>query len=85
MTSPGSGRRSPAEKFERCGYDDPDEADPLAADIVVVFAKINNGSSPFGYPVDTRRGPMPLAHDQLDLAALVDVLDALDDYFMGRN
>jgi hypothetical protein len=65
------------------GHHDPDKTDPIVAEIIAEFAKVDPGSFSYRYPVDTKGVPIPLAHEQLDLATLADVMEALDGYFTG--
>lgn len=65
------------------GHQDADQTDPIVAEIVAEFAKVDPDSFSYRYPVDTKGNPIPLAHEQLDLVALADVMQALDHYFTG--
>jgi hypothetical protein len=65
------------------GCDDPDQTDSVVAEIVAEFAKVDPSSFSYRYPVDTKGNPIPLMHEQLDLAALAIVMKALEGYFSG--
>lgn len=65
------------------GHDDMEEADPVVAGIVAEFSKVDPKSFSYRYPVDRNGGRIPIAHEELDLAILADVMDALDGYFTG--
>jgi hypothetical protein len=63
--------------------DDPTGADPVVAAIVAEFSKMDPASFSYRYPVDTKGQPIPVAHDELDLAALAEVMQSVDMYFSG--
>lgn len=65
------------------GVEDPTGADPAVADVIAQFAKVDPASFSYRYPVDRAGNPIPIAHDQLDLSNLADVMQALDGYFSG--
>lgn len=65
------------------GHEDLEETDPVVAQTIAEFAKVDPGSFSYRYPVDRKGNPIPLSHEQLDLAALADVMQALDGYFSG--
>lgn len=67
------------------GHDDPDQTDPIVAEIVAEFAKVDPKSFSYRYPVDTKGKPIPIAHNELDLSALADVMEALEGYFSGSD
>lgn len=71
--------------LEGYGHDNADETDPIVAEIVAEFAKVDPGSFSYRYPVDTKGKPIPITHEQLDLAALADVMEALEGYFTGSD
>jgi len=71
------------EVLDGYGTVDPDKTDPIVAEIVAEFAKVDPGSFSYRYPVDTKGNPIPLAHQELDLVALADVMEALECYFTG--
>jgi hypothetical protein len=60
-----------------------DEGDQAAMAIVAEFAKVDPRSFSYRYPVDTKGNPIPMAHHELDLASLADVIEGLDNYFSG--
>lgn len=70
---------------EAYGASDPEgsEADAVVASIVAEFAKVDPGSFSYRYPVDRKGKLIPMSHEQLDLAALADVMSAVDGYFTG--
>lgn len=67
------------------GHQDVDGTDPTVAQIVAEFAKVDPKSSSYRYPVDIKGRPIPITHSELDLAALADVMKALDSYFSGTD
>ncbi|MGJ5175522.1 hypothetical protein ACQR16_03535 [Bradyrhizobium oligotrophicum] len=67
------------------GHRDVDGTDPTVAQIVAEFAKVDPKSFSYRYPVDIKGRPIPIAHSELDLAALADVMNALDGYFSGTD
>jgi len=69
--------------LEAYKIDDPTGANPVAAGIVSQFAQVDPDSFSYRYPVDTKGNPIPVAHNQLDLSALADVMQGLDMYFVG--
>lgn len=71
--------------LEGYGHDDDGETDPVVAEIVAEFSKVDPRSFTFRYPVDTKGKPIPVAHEQLDLGALADVMKALEGYFNGTD
>lgn len=69
--------------LERYGSDDPDQADPVVGKIILEFSKIDPGSYSYRYPVDRRGTPLSIAHSDLHLPTLSDVMSAVDGYFTG--
>lgn len=69
--------------LKRYGTPDPDEADPVVAQIIAEFSKIDPLSFSYRYPVDTKGNPIPLAHELLDLGTLRDVMEGVGNYFTG--
>jgi hypothetical protein len=69
--------------LESYGNEDVDETDPTVATIVAEFAKVDPASFSYRYPVDTKGNPIPIAHEEFDLATLATVMQALDGYFTG--
>jgi hypothetical protein len=65
------------------GTSDPDDADPVVAQLVAEFAKIVPGSYSHRYPVDRQGKPLPLAVADLHLPTLADVMDGVAGYFTG--
>lgn len=64
---------------------DPDQTDPAVEEIIAEFAKVDPASFSYRYPVDTAGHPIPIAHDELDVTALADVMSALNGYFDGYD
>ena len=77
--------KSLIEVLDGYGHDDVDQTDPVVAQIVAEFAKVDPKSFSYRYPVDTKGNPIPVAHNELDLAALADVMEALEGYFSGSD
>ncbi|MCQ1799728.1 hypothetical protein NOI87_31530, partial [Neorhizobium galegae] len=73
------------EVLDGYGHNDPDQTDPIVAEIVAEFAKVDPKSFSYRYPVDTKGKPIPIAHSELDLSALADVMEALEGYFSGSD
>ena len=65
------------------GYDVRDKADVVVERVVAEFAKIDPDSCSYRYPVDVDGNPIPLTQEELDLAALADVMNGLSGYFDG--
>lgn len=65
------------------GCKDVEETDPVVAEIIAEFAKVDPASFSYRYPVDTKGNPIPITHEELDLRALADVMQALEGYFTG--
>ena len=65
------------------GNQDSNETDPIVAEIVAEFAKLDPRSFSFRYPVDRNGKPVRLSEEEVDLAALADVMHGLHGYFMG--
>lgn len=65
------------------GHNDAAETDATVAEIIAEFAKVDPGSFSYRYPVDTKGNAIPITHEELDLATLADVMNALDGYFSG--
>ncbi|HST37381.1 MAG TPA: hypothetical protein VLK25_12230 [Allosphingosinicella sp.] len=65
------------------GHRDFNEGDQAAAQVVAEFAKVDPQSFSYRYPVDKKGRPIPLRHDELNLAQLAAVMTALDNYFSG--
>jgi hypothetical protein len=77
--------KSLMEVLDGYGHDDVDQTDPVVAQIVAEFAKVDPNSFSYRYPVDTKGKPIPIAQSELDLAALADVMEALEGYFSGSD
>lgn len=73
------------EVLDRYGSADPDVADPIVAEIVSEFAKIDPGSYSYRYPVDTKGNPIPITYADLHLPTLADVLNGVAGYFDGTD
>ena len=65
------------------GTSDPDDTDPVVAQLVAEFAKINPGSYSHRYPVDRTGKPVPLAIANLHLPTLADVMAWVAGYVTG--
>lgn len=65
------------------GHSNADHADLAVEEVIAEFAKVDPDSFSYRYPVDTKGTPIPLEHEQLDLATLADVMAALENYFSG--
>lgn len=63
------------------GGNDSDASSPDVERIIAEFAKVDPGSFSHRYPVDTKGDPIPVEHDNLDLAVLADVMQAVENYF----
>jgi hypothetical protein len=64
---------------------DPDDADPIVAECLAQFAKIDPDSFSHRYPMTTDGRPLPLTVDRLDLDHLADLMEAIEDYFNGTD
>lgn len=62
---------------------DQNDADQVVAEIVAEFAKVDPASFSYRYPVDTKGRAIPIAHQQLDLSTLAEVMGAAENYFTG--
>ena len=62
---------------------EPAGADQVVGEIVAEFAKVDPRSFSYRYPVDTKGERLQLAHDEIDLVTLADVMQAIDGYFSG--
>lgn len=69
--------------LDRYGHDDPDAGDDFVAKIVAEMAKVDPRSSSYRYPVDNSGVPLAIAHHELDLATLADVMKGVEGYFSG--
>lgn len=69
--------------LEGYGTPDPDQADPIVADVVAQFAKIDPASYSYRYPVDRKGQPVPLSLSDLHLPTLKTVMEAVANYFTG--
>jgi len=69
--------------LEGYGHDDPEAVEHVVAEIVAEFSKVDPGSFSYRYPVDTKGRPIPIAHHELDLDTLADVMEAVEGYFDG--
>ncbi len=64
---------------------DPDKADPAVGGIVLQFSKIDTGCYSYRYPVDRKGKPIPIAHNDLHLPTLKDVINGVAGYFSGTD
>lgn len=62
---------------------DPDDADPVVAQLVAEFAKIDSSSSSHRYPVARKGNLLPLTIADLHLPTLADVMEGVASYFTG--
>lgn len=69
--------------LERFGTSDPDNADPIVAEVIAQFAKIDPGSYSYRYPIDQKGKALPLELTDLYLPTLKDVMQAVANYFTG--
>jgi hypothetical protein len=65
------------------GHDDVAGTDGVVGAIITEFAKVDPRSFSFRYPVDTKGRLVTLAHEEIDLHRLADVMQGLDGYFSG--
>lgn len=65
------------------GHDDTEDTDKVVEHIILEFAKVDPGSFSYRYPVDSKGNLVALAHQELDLHRLADVMNGLDGYFSG--
>ena len=73
------------ELLDAYGTDDPDDADKIVGTIIEEFAKIDPNSFFHRYPVDTRGQVLELTREEVDLAALKDVMDGVSGFFTGAD
>src|SRR5690606_40239612 len=66
--------------LEGYGHDDPNAVEDVVAEIVAEFSKVDPQSFSYRYPVDTKGRPLPIAHQELDLDTLADVMEAVEGY-----
>ena len=71
------------EVLEGYGHDDAEGTDAIVEEIILEFAKVDPRSFSYRYPVDTKGNPVLLAHQEIDLHRLADVMHGLDGYFSG--
>lgn len=69
--------------LEAYGHDDPEAVEDVVAVIIAEFSKVDPQSFSYRYPVDTKGRPIPIAHQELDLVTLADVMEAVEGYFDG--
>jgi hypothetical protein len=69
----------------RYGVDSTDEAGAAVGRCIGEFAKIDANSFTFRYPVTTKGAPIPVGLDRLDLEALRDTVNGIDNYFTGSD
>ncbi|MET4212462.1 hypothetical protein [Bradyrhizobium sp. LA2.1] len=62
---------------------DQNDADQVVTEIVAEFAKMDPASFSYRYPVDTKGRAIPIAHQQLNLSTLAEVMGAAQNYFTG--
>lgn len=71
------------EVLDGYGHAPSDQTNSVVAETVAEFAKVDPSSFSYRYPVDTKGNPIPIEHEQLDLVALADFVEALEGYFTG--
>ncbi len=71
--------------LDRYGSSDPDVADPIVAEIIAEFAKIDPKSDAYRYPVDIHGNPIPITYADLYLPTLADVMNGVAGYFSGAD
>lgn len=71
--------------LNKFGHKDPDGTDEIMSEIIAEFAKVDERSFSFRYPVDKQGKTIPLGHEELDLNALADVMKGLEGYFIGTD
>ncbi len=69
--------------LELYGTVDPDEADPVVAEIILEFANIDPASYAYRYPVDRQGNPLRIAYSEFYLPTLADVMNGVAGYFTG--
>jgi hypothetical protein len=65
------------------GHEDVEATDGVVGRIITEFANVDPRSFSFRYPVDTKGKLVTLAHEEVDLHRLADVMQGLDGYFSG--
>lgn len=73
------------EVLDGYGHEDQEGTDVVVAKIIVEFAKVDPGSFSFRYPVDRKGKLVNLAHKEVDLHRLADVMRGLEAYFTGSD
>jgi hypothetical protein len=71
------------EIFRGYGIGDPEDVDPVVAEIMAEFSKVDPDSFSHRYPVDRRGKALPSGIESLDVRQLKDVMEALSGYFSG--
>lgn len=69
--------------LDEYGTVDPDEVDPVVAEIILEFAKIDPASYAYRYPVDRQGNPLQIAYSEFHLPTLADVMNGVAGYFTG--
>lgn len=75
--------KSFASMLKLYGQDGSEEADGIVAEVVADLSKMDPGSFSYRYPVDIKGKPIPIAHDELNLTVLADVMQAVEGYLTG--
>lgn len=65
------------------GCNDAEDTDTVVGNIIAEFAKVDPRSFSYRYPVDTKGKLVDLAHEEVDLHQLADVMKGLEGYFSG--
>lgn len=69
--------------LEGYGHEDTEGTDLVVEEIILEFSKVDPRSFSYRYPVDTKGNLVTLAHQEIDLHRLADVMHGLDGYFSG--
>lgn len=69
--------------LEGYGHEDVEGTDAVVATIITEFARVDPRSFSYRYPVDTKGNLVNLAHQEVDLHRLADVMTGIDGYFSG--
>jgi hypothetical protein len=67
------------------GCEAPDGTDEVMSAIIAEFAKVDEKSFSFRYPVDQQGRKISLGHEELDLNALADAMNGVEGYFIGTD
>jgi len=67
------------------GVTDGRETDEIVGKNIAEFAQVDPGSFTYRYPVSRGGEFISIAQDKVDLAALADVMEAIEGYFSGND